>query len=96
MSKLKRTPDEFEHESLQDTESIVTYLEALASGLRSGRLLFCWGDSELILKPNGLLQFAVKARKKDDRMKVSIKISWKDPSTQEAPAERLIIRGADE
>jgi amphi-Trp domain-containing protein len=94
MAKSK-PPFEFEHESIQDPESVVHYFEALGRGFEAGRLLFCWGKKELVLKPNSLLSFGVKARRKDGEVKVSLKISWKEPEKIEAEKEPLIIKAIE-
>ncbi len=72
------SPLVFEHESLQDPESIVEYLEALGTGFRAGRLLFTAGKQELVLKTPRLMNFHIKAKQKEDGVKLSLKISWKE------------------
>ncbi len=88
---MAKQTGEFQHQSIQDPGSIVEYLEALASGFRSGRLLFCSGKKELILKPHGLLKFAVKAKNKDASTKVTLTVSWKDGRRSLADTESLKI-----
>ena len=95
MSKSK-TPSEFEFESLQDPASIVTYLDAVARGFAGGQLLFCSGKREMILYPQGLLRFAVRARRKDGQVKVHLEVSWKEPKTEESPAEKLVISAGEQ
>jgi len=95
MSKPKEKTGEFEYESLQDTESIVTYLESIAAGFRTGRLLFCWGDQEMVLRPEGLLDFEVKARRKDGRVKVDLRIGWKEKDAQSVQ-QPLLIHASEE
>jgi amphi-Trp domain-containing protein len=70
--------EQFEHESLQDTESIGRYLSALIDGFQSGRISLSSDGSEMVLTPDHLLQFSVKARKKGAKNKLSIKIQWKE------------------
>jgi amphi-Trp domain-containing protein len=91
MSKSK-PPFEFEHESIQDPSSVVRYFEALSQGFEAGRLLFCWGKKELVLKPEDLMNFSVKAKRKDGEVKVTIRVSWKEPDKAEKASEPLIIR----
>jgi amphi-Trp domain-containing protein len=95
MSKTKDKTGEFEYESLQDTDSIVAYLETIAAGFRTGRLLFCWGDQEMVLRPGGLLDFEVKARSKDGRVKVDLQISWKERDEQTVQ-QPLLIQAKEE
>jgi len=93
MSK-EHTNDEFNYESMQDSRSIVKYLEAVAQGFDSGRLLFCSGKNELLLKPQGMLQFLLKARRKDGQVKVSLKVSWKEERrSSKEPVELMIQTG---
>ncbi len=70
--------EHFEHESLQDTESIGRYLSALIDGFQGGRISLSSDGHELVLTPDHLLQFSVKARKKGAKNKLSIKIQWKE------------------
>mgnify|MGYP006300297809 FL=1 len=95
MAKEKGS-EEFIHESLQDPGSIVQYFEAIAQGFSSGRLLFCSNKDELVLKPRGMLDFSIKARRKSDTVKLSIKVAWSEG--KDAPPEPgpLTIRPRDE
>ncbi len=68
--------DEFAYQSLQDPDSIVKYLEALGEGIKGGSLLFGTKKKKLILEPNGLMKLDVKARRKDKKVKIEIKVSW--------------------
>jgi|CXWL01.1.fsa_nt_gi amphi-Trp domain-containing protein len=76
---------EFEHESLQDRESIVRYLNALSQGIASGQLTLGTREESLVLHPSGLLKLSVKARGKDERTKLVFKISWKENGHGENP-----------
>ncbi|MBL4847192.1 MAG: amphi-Trp domain-containing protein [Planctomycetes bacterium] len=80
----------FEHESLQDRESIVAYLEALTAGLRAGQVRISQGDQELILEPEGLLTLGIRAVRKRDRTRLDLRISWLETDqieTDQAPLE---------
>jgi len=84
--------DEFKHESLQDSESIVGYLYALAEGFSSGKIIFGSKAKTLIFHPHGLLKMEVKAKKRSDRVRLSIKFSWKDGiENRNRDQESLII-----
>ncbi len=76
MSKEKDS--DFRHESLQDRISIEQYLEALNRGFSSGQLKFTNEDGEIELNPRGLVNFEVRASKKQDRARLTLKFSWKD------------------
>ena len=93
----KDQPNNFHHRSLQDRESIVAYFEALKKGFDARRLLFCAGDKEFVLKPEGLLDFSVKAKRKDGESKVTLRISWteREPGDEEEHALRIVVDGKD-
>jgi|GEM_PF-816720 len=90
MTKGKQ-PSEFDHDSLQDSESIGQYLDALAKGFDAGQLLFCAGKTEMLLRPQGLLKFTVNAKRKDGQVKLSLDVSWKERKRPRAE-EKLVIR----
>ena len=75
--------NEFKHESLQDCESIVKYLQAIGDGFARGNLSLANGGDGMRLEPSGLLRLDLKAKRKDGRIKFSLKISWKEQ--EEAP-----------
>ncbi|HEO66222.1 MAG TPA: amphi-Trp domain-containing protein [Spirochaetes bacterium] len=70
--------EEFKHESLQDKESIVEYFNALSEGFSKGRLAFANKEKQIIFEPKGLLKLDVKAKRKNDKVKFSLKVSWKE------------------
>ena len=88
---MGNTPDKFTHRSLQDTESIAAYLEAVLEGIRQGRLNLESGGREMVLEPSGLLRFRVDARRGSYRSRITVKISWRDESP-EATAPPLAIK----
>ena len=84
---MTKTVSEFEHESLQDSETIGKYFEALQQGFRRGHLQFASGGKELVLHPQELLEFMVKAKRKNGRVKITIEVAWKERARPErAPA----------
>jgi len=68
----------FMYESLQDAESIAAYLHSLIEGFQKRRIALRSDGGELFLHPKDLLTFAVQAKKKNDKTKLTIKISWKE------------------
>jgi amphi-Trp domain-containing protein len=70
---------EFDHESIQDTGSIVKYLEALAEGFRSGTLQFSAGKKAIRLRPSGLLELSLKAKRKSGQARLQLEVAWKEP-----------------
>jgi len=91
---MKEQHGDFRHESLQDRLSIERYLEALNNGFSTGQLTFSNEDGEIVLKPQGLVNFEVRASRKEDRARLTIKFSWKDSNGHaENGSGRLQING---
>jgi amphi-Trp domain-containing protein len=72
------SPQEFKHESVQDPQSVVRFLQALSDGFQGGRLLFRAGEAELIVEPQGLIKFAIKAKRDGKRIRITTRMSWKE------------------
>ncbi|GAB7023119.1 amphi-Trp domain-containing protein [Salidesulfovibrio brasiliensis] len=69
--------EKFLFDSLQDCESIGDFLGSLTEGFRKGDIALATNGDEIVLRPEGLLNFTVKAKKKGNENKLSIKINWK-------------------
>ncbi len=85
---------EFKHESLQDRESIVKYLNALSEGISNGHLLFGTDRKRMVLEPKGLLNLGIKARRKDNKIKLQLKLSWLDGKDNKK-GESLVIKASE-
>ena len=72
----------FKHESIDDSESISKYLEALRDGFEKGALVFSSDEKKLMVQPRGLINMAVEAKHKDDEVKLTIKFRWSEASGQ--------------
>ncbi len=72
--------DTFEYESLHDVESIVGHLQALADGLKRGRLSLASNGKAVVLQPAGLLRLEVEAKRGKHRARLMVKISWREDS----------------
>ena len=83
--------EQFEHESLQDADSIAQYLGALIEGFRNGRISLSSDSDELVLTPDPLMQFSVKARKKGNKNKLSLKIQWKESKLKKGEESGISI-----
>ncbi|MCG8472672.1 MAG: amphi-Trp domain-containing protein [Desulfobacterales bacterium] len=68
--------EKFVYDSLQDGKSIGALLESLAQGFSSGHLDFEGGGQKIHLSSEGLLNVVIKAKKKGNRSKVNLSISW--------------------
>ncbi len=80
----------FKHESMQDVDSVLQYLDAVREGLRSGALTLSSQGESVILEPRGLVKCDIQAKCKEGRCKLALKFSWKDEKT-EAGSEPLVI-----
>jgi len=72
------THKDFEHESIEDRESIIKYLQTLSDGFSKGAIEFRSGQDSIILEPSGLIQIEIKVRNNNRKSKLSIKFFWKD------------------
>jgi amphi-Trp domain-containing protein len=68
----------FSYESLQDSQTLLTYLKALVQGFESGTMRFSVKEDEIALHPSGLIHFAVEAKAKRGRMKLALKFAWRE------------------
>jgi amphi-Trp domain-containing protein len=84
--------EQFEYESLHDNQTVGKYLKALIQGFEKGRISFVSEEGRIVLCPNNLLRLRIKAVKKDDTNRLSVRISWKD-SQKEEPKESNISIG---
>jgi amphi-Trp domain-containing protein len=74
--------NDFEYESVQDVASIQRFLKSLTEGFEKGQIKFTSEEEELVLNPQGLLDFKIRAKLKDDKSKIEVKISWKKSPSQ--------------
>ena len=72
------THKDFEHESIEDRESIIKYLQTLSDGFRKGQIEFRSGQESIILEPSGLIQIEIKVKNNNRKSKMTIKFFWKD------------------
>ncbi len=80
---MSASDDNFKHVSMQDSQSIIRYLEALAGGFKQGALLFSTDNKQLVLKPQGLIKLEVEAKRKDQQLKLNIKLRWNEEALTE-------------
>ncbi len=79
--------DTFDHESLQDVQSVQKYLKLLSDGFANRKITFDSEKEHLTLHPRDLIEMEVSARKKGDKEKISIKISWKEIAVPPDPGD---------
>ena len=75
--------DDFRHESVQDRRSIVRYLQALTAGIEQGHIELGTADNMLALDPAGMLELQVRAKRKRGKVKLSIKLNWREADDDE-------------
>lgn len=86
---------EFEYESLQDPNTIVEYLHALADGFRKGQLALSSNGTELVMTPRGTLRMAVEAKQSKHRARMTLRVSWRidGPGERESTGPLKISAG---
>ncbi|MBD3400422.1 MAG: amphi-Trp domain-containing protein [Candidatus Coatesbacteria bacterium] len=72
----------FEYESLQDVKSVIKYLRAICDGFDKGLLIFGKRDNQVVLEPRGLIKMNLDVKRKKDRNKITLKLSWRDSATK--------------
>jgi len=80
----------FFFESFQDSETIKFYLESLIKGIAKKKIVLSTEGEDITLHPNGLLKLTVKARKKADKNRLSIKMAWTDERTKIVDRDKTI------
>lgn len=72
---------QFKYDSVQDMQTVIKYLDAIAEGFRTGELTFTREGESMVFKPGGLLGFTVEAKSKGVRRKLKISLGWKEQET---------------
>ncbi|MCB1152550.1 amphi-Trp domain-containing protein [bacterium] len=83
----------FEHESLQDRESIGRYLAALQEGFATGKIELANADDTVSLSPNGLINLQIKVVQTRTESHLTIDVGWKRPSRKKKESGALKISG---
>lgn len=73
---------EFKHESIQDVKSITKYLDELSKGIANNELLFSNSEEQVVLSPNGLIDFELRVKTKNDKTKLEIRLSWSEKESK--------------
>ncbi len=83
--------DDFRHESVQDSHSIVKYLQAITSGIEKGHIQLGTADHLLDLRPKGMLELEVRAKRKGGRAKLTLVLHWRESDEHDAASSQLTI-----
>ncbi|MEZ4524634.1 MAG: amphi-Trp domain-containing protein [Desulfobacterales bacterium] len=84
----------FEHESVQDSQTISRFLKELMTGFEKKNIVFESEEQQMVLHPDNLLEFGIKVKKKKDKNKITLKFFWKD-SGQGAVSEADLSIGSE-
>ena len=74
--------DSFDYESIQDTETIRDFIGSLLDGLENRKIILSSNGNKISLHPSDMLKFAVKAKRKGQTGKISLKISWRESANE--------------
>jgi len=86
----KKTPY-FEHESLQDKDTIISYLKAITQGFKKGAIKFSDEDENLVLTPQPFANLKIKATQSKKGQTLNIKINWSSDQDEDADDTPLFI-----
>ncbi len=73
---MKQDKQSFQHESLQDAESIEKILSSISECLAKGKLKFSDEEDEIVFQPEGLMKLKISAAQDANQQRFSIKVSW--------------------
>ena len=82
---MSDTNDRFKHESLQDAKTLKSLLTSLAKGFSKEGLTLGDENSEITLKPEGLMSVRIRAEQADGNSRLSLNVSWSDGSGSKRP-----------
>ena len=82
----------FKFESVQDCDSISEYLDELIKGLKNGEIILKSANEQILLNPQGMLNFSIKVKKKDAKVKLVIELDWKKVGKDKKVMDTLIIK----
>ncbi len=68
--------DDISMEGTMETQEVIHYLEGLIEGFREGRIVVEQGERYLTLNPPKTLGVEIEARRKKDKEKLSLELSW--------------------
>ncbi|MGE0085599.1 MAG: amphi-Trp domain-containing protein [Desulfococcaceae bacterium] len=84
----------FEHESVQDSQTISRFLRELMNGFENRNIVFESDEQQMVLHPDSMLEFGIKVKKKKDKNKITLKFFWKD-SGEGAVSETDVSIGSE-
>lgn len=88
---MSDSPNRFKHQSLQDADAIGTYLSALKEGFENGALVFATNGDRMVLKPQGLVNLELEAKRKGEDVKLILKFRWTEEDTGDQDGEHPLF-----
>jgi amphi-Trp domain-containing protein len=88
MKKTKKA--KFEHESLEDQESIIKYLETIIDGFKKGSLTFGNNKKSVELSPQGLLKLKINVSSNSKKVKLGLNMEWKEKATENTTGDLVV------
>lgn len=70
---------ELELETTAELTQAIAYLEDIVAGLKSGRICVQHEEDELLLSPQRTVTVRLKAKQKEAKESISLKVSWEMP-----------------
>jgi amphi-Trp domain-containing protein len=74
--------DTFDHESIQDRQSIRQYLNTLIEGIEKGSIIFTSEKENVMLIPAEMICISIKTKIKSGKSKLTIKLAWNDSTVK--------------
>lgn len=75
--QAKPQPQELEVETVAEYAQAVQYLETIVSRMKAGKVTVAHGEQTLTLVPSEQVKVQLKARTKEEKESISIKMSWR-------------------
>lgn len=66
----------FRHESLQDSESVQTLLNAVVEGISKGKIVLEDEDGTMVMKPKGLANLKISASQDEKKNRLYVRLTW--------------------
>lgn len=80
-----------EHESLQDSATVIGYLQALIEGIQAGKIEISDEEDSQTLTPSALTLMSIKARKTKQEQTLRLRLKWHSELSDEAEESALSI-----
>jgi amphi-Trp domain-containing protein len=88
---MSDSPNRFKHQSLQDSDAIGAYLSALKEGFENEALVFATNGDSMVLKPQGLVNLELEARRKGEDVKLILKFRWTEEDKGDQDGEHPLF-----